>query len=110
MPNGAGGIEALQWQLALDIMRLGGTAIVEWGSWSRAERDRLRREAVSAGAQTSLIWLDCPADDLFRRIAARNAENPPITRAQLDSWVAAFEAPTEDEMALFDHAERNPQS
>ncbi len=103
-------IEALQWTLALDLLRLGGSAIVEWGTWGRAERDRLRLEAAAAGAQTELFWLDYPADELFRRILERNAENPPITRAQLDSWVAAFEAPTEDEMALFDHAERNPPS
>ncbi len=28
-------IEALQWQVAQEVLRNGGVAIIEWGTWSR---------------------------------------------------------------------------
>jgi len=46
------------------------------------------------------------AAELWRRLEARNAGPPwaahPIRRADLDAWVAAFEAPAAAELACFD--------
>ena len=95
-------IEALQWQLAQEFLKLGGTAIIEWGTWGRTERDRLREGARALGAAVELIHLDAPADLLFERVSRRNRETPPITREQVDGWAATFQAPTVEEFALFD--------
>ena len=97
-----GAIEALQWQLARDLLALGGTAIIEWGTWGHDEREKLRREARELGAAVELHYLDPPLDELFRRISARGAESPPITYDQLQSWSAAFQRPTSAELALYD--------
>jgi predicted kinase len=35
-------IEALQWKFARELLALGLTVIVEWGTWGRSERDALR--------------------------------------------------------------------
>jgi predicted kinase len=35
-----GKIEALQWKFAQDLLALGLTVIIEWGTWGRTERDR----------------------------------------------------------------------
>ena len=94
-------LEALQWSLAKDMLRAGVTVVVEWGTWSRAERDTLRVEARELGASVELVYLDVPVDELWRRIQQRGREDPPITRAELEVWSRDFERPTEEEMVLY---------
>jgi hypothetical protein len=43
-----------------------------------------------------------PRRFFFDRIRRRGVENPPIRRADLDRSIAIFQAPTPEEMALFD--------
>lgn len=96
------GIESLQWQAAQDVIRHGGTAIIEWGTWRRSERDQLRLGARSLGAAVELIHTDAPIDTLLDRVTQRGRESPPIDRAMLEDAAAAFEVPTADELALYD--------
>ena len=95
-------IEALQWKLAQELLTLGLTAILEWGTWGRAERDRLRDGARALGAAVELRYLSAPVDVLFERIERRGRENPPIEREALVRWSAMFQVPTPEEIALFD--------
>jgi predicted kinase len=95
-------IEALQWKLAQELLALGLTVIIEWGTWGRSERDTLRLGARSLGAAVELHDLSAPADVLFERIQRRGSENPPIERDALSRWFEKFQAPTPEEMALFD--------
>ena len=44
-------IEALQWTVALDVLRSGGTAIIEWGTWARDEREQLRAGASAVSIE-----------------------------------------------------------
>lgn len=95
-------IEALQWEQARDVLSLGGTAIIEWGTWGRSERDTLRLAARTLGAGVQLVHLDQPIGVLVERVGQRNRESPPITRDMIEGWVVQFEAPTPEELALFD--------
>lgn len=95
-------IEDLQFDLTLDILALGGTVIIEWGTWGREERDRLREAAHERGARAELIYCAAPPDELYARVAARDRETPPISRAQIHEWAAIFDIPTAEEQALFD--------
>jgi predicted kinase len=95
-------IEALQWKLAQQLLALGLTVIIEWGSWGRSERDTLRLGARALGAAVELHYLSAPADTLFARIQRRGMENPPISRDQLLRWIEIFQVPTPEELALFD--------
>jgi predicted kinase len=95
-------IEALQWQLAQELLRLGLTVIIEWGTWGREERDTLRLRARALGAAVELHYLAAPIDVLFDRIQRRGMEDPPIQRAQLIQWAQVFQEPTPEEIALFD--------
>lgn len=97
-----GRIEALQWSLGQDLLRLGLTIIIEWGTWARAERDALRLGARALGAAVELHFLSAPTDVLFDRIRRRGMENPPIERDDVVRWAELFQAPTPDELALFD--------
>jgi len=97
-----GKIEALQWKLGQELLALGLTIIIEWGTWGRSERDSLRLAARALGAAVELRYLSAPADVLFDRIRFRGAENPPIDRNTLSRWFEMFQAPTPEERALFD--------
>lgn len=95
-------IEALQWKLGQELLALGLTVIVEWGTWGRAERDNLRLGARALGVAVELHYLAVPADVLLERIQRRGRENPPIGRDDLSRWFETFEAPTPEEMVLFE--------
>jgi predicted kinase len=99
-------VEALQWALAQELLALGQTVIIEWGVWSRAERDIVRIRARDLGAGVELVYLDVPIDVLLARLDARNTERPAgtavISHENLLGWVELFEAPGAEELSLFD--------
>ncbi len=95
-------IEALQWTVAQDLLGLGLTVIIEWGTWARAERDVLRHRARALGAAVELHYLSAPVDVLFERLTRRGRETPSIERDAVSRWFAMFEVPAPEEMELFD--------
>jgi predicted kinase len=95
-------IEALQWELAQQLLALGLIVIIEWGTWGRSERDALRLGARALGAAVELHYLTALKDVLFERIQRRGLENPPIHREALAQWFEIFQPPTLEEMALYD--------
>lgn len=96
------GIEQLQWHAAQQVLALGGTAIIEWGTWARSERDRLRLGARDLGAAAELIHLEAPLEVLLERTRKRGRENPPITLDMLEKSARSFEVPNAEELALYD--------
>jgi predicted kinase len=97
-----GKIEALQWKFGQELLSLGLTVIIEWGTWGRTERDTLRLGARALGAAVELQYVSAPVDVLFDRIQRRGVEKPPIERDAVSRWFEIFQAPTPEEMALFD--------
>ncbi len=95
-------IEALQWKLGQGLLARGLTVIIEWGTWGRSERDTLRLEARAFGAVVELHYLSAPIEVLFERIQRRGMENPPLTTEDLQRSSEVFQAPTVEEIALFD--------
>jgi len=94
--------EALQWKVAQELLSHCHTVVIEWGTWGRSERDALRLGARALGADVELHYLSASVDVLFERIQHRGMECPPIEREQLLQWVEQFQAPTPEEMAVFD--------
>jgi predicted kinase len=97
-----GKIEALQWKFSQELLTLGLTVIIEWGTWGRSERDALRLGARALGAAVELHCLAASTDVIFDRIQRRGRENPPIERDAVSRWFEMFQVPTPEEMALFD--------
>ena len=95
-------VEADQWLAVQDLLRDDRTVIVEWGSWTRTERDRLRDTARSLGALAELVYLDEPDTELLRRIQARSRDGLAITAEDLAAWREAFDVPSATELALYD--------
>src|SRR5437762_14320396 len=52
-----GKIEALQWKIAQEMLPIGLSVIIEWGTWGRAERDALRFRARGLGDAGGLHYL-----------------------------------------------------
>ncbi len=95
-------VEQVQWELAERLLRGGVSVILDWGLWTRAERDGLRGRARELGAEVQTVFLDAPLPTLHERIARRNLDPPPgdfrIAPDELDEWAARFEPPTADEI------------
>jgi predicted kinase len=100
-------VESLQWIVAQRLLTIGQTVLIEWGTWSRSERDTLRTTARVMGASVELHYLSAPMDILRKRLQQRQMEQPPITRQHLEDWTKAFEPPTAEEAGLFDRFWRN---
>jgi predicted kinase len=101
-----GRVKQLQWQIALQVLRLDCSVVVDWGVWSRAERDACQAEARAAGARVVLCFLEVPFEELWDRVARRNAARPAntfeISENDLLRWSELFEPPTYEELALYD--------
>jgi len=96
-------IKDVQWDIAVRAAAFGVDSVLDWGVWSRAERDDYRARAAAAGIPFELRYLEAARDELLRRIALRNANLPPetfrIEEGQLDEWGSLFEPPDADELA-----------
>jgi predicted kinase len=86
-----------------ELLRRGLSVVIEFGSWHREERERIRQVAVAAGARTELHFLDAPLDELVRRVRQRGgpaAEE--LATTVLLPHHQRFEKPAREEAALFD--------
>ena len=70
-------LEALQWGVAVRMLSLGVNVVLDWGLWTRSEREEYRARAEALGARVELRFLDVPLDELCARLRARNADLPP---------------------------------
>ena len=96
-------VHDVQWELVERLLARGISVILDWGVWSREERDQIRERGRELGATVETIFLDVPLETLHQRIAERNLDLPPgtfrISPQELDEWAGIFEPPTEDELA-----------
>ncbi|KAA2267157.1 ATP-binding protein [Solihabitans fulvus] len=94
---------------ALDLLRIGQSVILEFGFWSRAERDEMRVAGRALGVSVELHYLAVPFDELVRRVDARHSEGMvgtvPITRELMTEYQRLFQAPGQDEVDLFDYSQ-----
>lgn len=95
-------IEEFQLAMSLDLLLRGQNVVIEWGVWTRVERDAAR----SVGSPVELRYVSADADELWRRIVDRDLEgrwgSRSIERHELDEWIAIYEPPTADEFATYD--------
>jgi predicted kinase len=88
--------------LAIDVLRLGVSVVLDFGLWSRDERSALRWMAASVGAACEVVYLPVDRDLQWSRIQARNGAPEPtyqMAETELDPWKAFFEVPDDDELS-----------
>ena len=97
-------LERRMWVQALDLAGRGLVVVVDFGSWSRVERRRMREQVRAVGASVELRLLDVPLAERWRRVERRNAEPGAvvITRAQLESFEQWWQPPDAAELAAYD--------
>jgi len=95
-------MEAMLWEVAARVLQMGGDVILDFGFWTRAERNAFRERAVKLGARCVIHFPQVSETELLARLRKRNAELPSgcfrIDEEQLRSWARLFEAPTDDEL------------
>jgi len=88
--------------VALQMLRLGTSAVLDFGLWGRDERSALRWLARSAGASCRVVYLPVGKDVQLARIAHRQATAPhrtfPMTEADVDAWREQFQVPDAAEL------------
>lgn len=88
-----------------ELVAEGRDVVVDYAFVSRSRRDEYRALAEEAGARVEVVWFDVPADELHRRLEARNAgprgaDAVVVSHDQLDRWIASFEPPAPDEASV----------
>jgi predicted kinase len=85
------------------LLRVGVGVVIEFGSWSRAERELIRQTALRVRATAELHFLNAPIDELVRRVRARGGpEVEFLTSKVLLEYSHRFEPPDPAEMTSFD--------
>ncbi len=99
-------VEAQLIELAFELLAAGRSCILDFGLWSREERDALRLRARAQGVRVELHVLEAELDELVRRAAKRYSDAPhttaEISAEQLAIWASSFETPSDAERHLFD--------
>lgn len=103
-------IEQLQWKIGKNILKSGVDIIIEWGTWGRNEREKLRDEAWEIGSKVKFYYLDEPKDVLKERIINRNKDLGKYEfympedqlDEDLDNYFKQFQPPSEVELRSYD--------
>lgn len=95
-------IESLLWEVASRALALGTSVILDFGFWTREEREDYRSRAKELGASSEVHCLDVPHDELLRRLAQRNTQLSKLSfripEEIMKPWIALFQKPTPDEL------------
>jgi predicted kinase len=101
-----GRLEAQLWSLAQELLAKGASVVLDYGYWTRSERDEKRLVARSLGVKVELHYLEVSIAELEQRLEKRNLSpewrDSPITRDHLEVWSTIFEAPGPEELSQFD--------
>jgi len=86
-----------------ELLRRKLSVVIEFGSWHREERERIRQAAARENAKSELHFVNAPLDELVRRVRARGGPDAEAlaTNVLLNDY-EKFEQPTPEEMACFD--------
>jgi predicted kinase len=88
--------------VALAVTRLGTSAVLDFGFWSRDERSSLRSLAAAAGATCQVVYVPVDRTTQIARIAYRAERTPeqtyPMSVDDVDRWRAQFEPPEAAEL------------
>ena len=95
-------IETIMWDAAVDVLKMGGSVILDYGFWSRIERDDYRNRAKTLGVGFKLHYMEVAREELFRRLAVRNGSQIQdvfrIPKTEMEKYLPFFEPPTADEL------------
>jgi predicted kinase len=106
-----GQIEQLQWKMAKEFLRRGFDVIIEWGTWGKDEREKIKDDARVLGAKVHFYYLNLPREILKERITKRNQSDIKyefiIRENEMDSFldecINSMQVPTTEELEGYDY-------
>lgn len=96
-------LEKRLWKLGQELLRLGQSVVIEFGSWAKSERDEILLGGRASGAIVQLYCLDPPLNEIRTRLSARGMECDDIIPGKLAEYSDKFERPDIDELKLYDN-------
>ena len=88
--------------LAHEVLRTGGSVVLDFGCWSADERWAVRAVAEHAGARFQMHFVDLPESARRHRAATRWQADPDssfeITEEDHERFAITFQPPTQDEL------------
>lgn len=88
--------------LALHVLRLGTSVVLDFGLWGRDERSALRWLAGSTGVVSEVVYLPVDENVQRERIAHREATASqttfPMSEDDIERWRKQFQVPDRDEL------------
>ncbi|HEX6498777.1 MAG TPA: AAA family ATPase [Micromonosporaceae bacterium] len=115
-PEADGGRDVLEGRmvwLAVRALRLGVSVILDFGVWSKDERDALRWLAAREAAACELVYLPVDEVEQRRRVEARLASDAGstfhISPDELDEYRRLFQEPDRDELTSATIADPPPE-
>lgn len=97
------GLEKRLWKLGQELLLLGQRVVIEFGSWSKSERDELLRGGRASNAIVDLYCLDPPLNEIRRRLSKRGMEGDDILPDKLEEYSNKFERPDATEQERYDN-------
>lgn len=97
-------VEQIMWKTAKAVLQLGTNVILDFGCWSKDEREDFRKRTLEIGADFKLHYMDVPLEELYHRIDKRNMETGVeagvfhVTKEELQEWASVFEPPSMEEL------------
>ncbi len=96
-------IEELMWEIAVKALKAGVDVILDFGFWTKSERDEFRRKAHSFGANFQIHYMNVPNDIIWKRLSVRNKSAGKnavfyVGKDEFDEWSGLFEIPTKEEL------------
>jgi len=91
-------------KLALEVLRLGNTVVLDFGCWSRDERYAIRHLVEDAGGSFELAYMPVDEETQRVRVAHRQATAPhetfPMSDQELADARAYFQEPDDAELSM----------
>lgn len=94
-------------ETAFELARIGTPSILDLGLQRIDQRQRVAEKAAAADIAVQLHFLDIDADERWRRVEQRNAQQAEtfrmeVTRPMFDFIETIWQPPTAEEMSAFD--------
>ncbi|MEZ8374970.1 AAA family ATPase [Vibrio cyclitrophicus] len=92
------------WVVCEQILSLGGSAVLDLGFTTKAQRNLFVSKAFALGIEAEVHYLDFPSRARRERIAQRNVEKDPdvfafeVTETMFDFMEPKFEQPDQEEL------------
>ena len=95
-------VESLIWDVATRALGLGVDVVLDFGCWSRSEREQYRTEARKLGAEFTMHFTTASEEILLARLRQRNNNVGDsafyIPESKLREWMQIFEQPSKEEL------------